>query len=1032
MQNRFTALPENEIARPTPAVVIAVGRFAAQSARQVQNIYLRGDARRAAASAFYQLMPDDSNGFALAELVDQPEIESESSAAGDYLQQRQASLHSAIQNGSALKTRLESLLHEQRVHENLIEAGWTELYDVPLNFFILADLNDPWTSGILLPLGAILNELVANTSLCQAHWMLGTGIFPESAPDQDMNVWSSLLAFDDFLSPDSKYREALARELKIQYQQTPDFSVYLFDSRKEGTAMVKDPTSLNTLLGNALLALLQRDLARRFHQERDEDALIEHSAYYSSIGAAALVYDPESLQTACASRLGYIFLREKILCAASDGQKAIEHAVLLQEKIGGIYNWLESLSGQLPPSIGQVRIQHDTLEMTALLTDISLFVLDYERVQTTPWAVQLQSYNTRFQEVTMKEVDTKLAANAELLQTRLAEILRTAVHDMPLEADLCPGGLNNTRSVLELTSDGFGKSANDLNRLTGQVQEHQSAVADKLATQSQHLQSLLSNAPTLPWWIRILPAFARRWLAPLYMLRHYGRQLYLAQSLRDECLILLQQLCGLRVEQLALEFIKTILPGLQVLVQDAQTDLVLFEEKLTQAMQTFSPEWDEFPLAATANGWDELFRQPIVERCLATWSFDQWRPELDGWVHDFLATQPMFTDWRSVESDAITEWVKEQAIKAYYPVWSLDLDAIFGLWATNTPGFTVEKPLSGRTITTCMGIAIPPIRPDFDAVGGSYGSGVTFHGLTSSPDWVNCCLPPSQNGLVRWQAIYTGDPYTALFIQVCRSVPLRSLVDSFQLARLKLDGLPSEHRRVYDLLRELDRSAHLIQETVDPHSPDLVHKTYQWKFQPKGSSKEFEQTIELSISRSRFEYYRRQERLNGQWNVYAELEMPEVRELATEFQKLHALHKWSTFNQAHNVLKFVQNCISYSYDKETTGHEDWARYPIETLMEGTGDCEDVSILCASVISRLGFQAVLLAYPKHLAFGVAGADNLRGEYIHSSETGLRYYYGEATANRWHLGEIPREYMNSLPKQILTVNILIQEDDKIHTI
>ncbi len=92
-------------------------------------------------------------------------------------------------------------------------------------------------------------------------------------------------------------------------------------------------------------------------------------------------------------------------------------------------------------------------------------------------------------------------------------------------------------------------------------------------------------------------------------------------------------------------------------------------------------------------------------------------------------------------------------------------------------------------------------------------------------------------------------------------------------------------------------------------------------------------------------------------------------------------------------------------------------------MEGTGDCEDVAILCTGIIARLGFPVVLLLYPKHLAFGVAGADNLKGDYVQDRKNGLHYFYGEATANGWHLGQIPKEYLNTTPEQILPVNILI---------
>ena len=70
--------------------------------------------------------------------------------------------------------------------------------------------------------------------------------------------------------------------------------------------------------------------------------------------------------------------------------------------------------------------------------------------------------------------------------------------------------------------------------------------------------------------------------------------------------------------------------------------------------------------------------------------------------------------------------------------------------------------------------------------------------------------------------------------------------------------------------------------------------------------------------------------------------------------------------------------------------------------------------------------VLLVYPKHIAFGVAGAEKLKGEYVHDLGTGRFYFYGEATADGWHLGQIPKEYREIKPQQIVPVNILIEEE------
>jgi hypothetical protein len=295
------------------------------------------------------------------------------------------------------------------------------------------------------------------------------------------------------------------------------------------------------------------------------------------------------------------------------------------------------------------------------------------------------------------------------------------------------------------------------------------------------------------------------------------------------------------------------------------------------------------------------------------------------------------------------------------------------------------------------------------------------------PDWQYCKAPPAGDAKDNWEIIYTDDPFTVQFTRLRHSVSLQSLVEMIRPGKQRLESLSNEHKRSLEIIHSLTLMDNPSGSgSVDPDNPDFVHKTFRWKFKPKGSGVEIDQSISLDISHTRFEHYRRLPRFSGEWNRYVEEEMPEIRCLAMEFQKLHAVQKWSTYNQAFDILMFVQSSILYSNDLDTTGYQDWARYPIETLMEGTGDCEDVAILCASIIARLGFQTVLLVYPSHVALGVAGADRLKGDYIKDSHTGKRYFYGEATSNGWHLGEIPKSYNGIEPTSILPVNILIADD------
>ncbi|HWG92428.1 MAG TPA: hypothetical protein VNZ52_16405 [Candidatus Thermoplasmatota archaeon] len=104
------------------------------------------------------------------------------------------------------------------------------------------------------------------------------------------------------------------------------------------------------------------------------------------------------------------------------------------------------------------------------------------------------------------------------------------------------------------------------------------------------------------------------------------------------------------------------------------------------------------------------------------------------------------------------------------------------------------------------------------------------------------------------------------------------------------------------------------------------------------------------------------------------------------------------------ALDFVQS-ISYILDRDSMGREDYPRYPVETLAEGRGDCEDLSFLYAALLRELGYGTVLLLYPGHLVAGVAMTEPRGFGVAHG---GTWYAYAEPTAPGWRIGEAPEEY------------------------
>lgn len=74
------------------------------------------------------------------------------------------------------------------------------------------------------------------------------------------------------------------------------------------------------------------------------------------------------------------------------------------------------------------------------------------------------------------------------------------------------------------------------------------------------------------------------------------------------------------------------------------------------------------------------------------------------------------------------------------------------------------------------------------------------------------------------------------------------------------------------------------------------------------------------------------------------------------------LSRWELANQ---VLAMVQREVAYQFDEVSTDafeggpFEDYGRFALETVNDRVGDCECTAIMCASILSHLGFRTALI-------------------------------------------------------------------------
>jgi hypothetical protein len=136
--------------------------------------------------------------------------------------------------------------------------------------------------------------------------------------------------------------------------------------------------------------------------------------------------------------------------------------------------------------------------------------------------------------------------------------------------------------------------------------------------------------------------------------------------------------------------------------------------------------------------------------------------------------------------------------------------------------------------------------------------------------------------------------------------------------------------------------------------------------------------------------------------------------LAGAFERRAAEENFTEWEKINMVVDFIQ---SLEYQSETG---EYPKYPIETLHDGGGDCEDTSILLASILDKMGIDCVLLSPPGHMSVGLA-ITGLSGH--HYLWAGKKYFYVETTGKNWKIGAIPTAYEGTA--KIYAIPASIQE-------
>ncbi|MEG6615612.1 hypothetical protein V6C27_04120 [Peptococcaceae bacterium 1198_IL3148] len=196
--------------------------------------------------------------------------------------------------------------------------------------------------------------------------------------------------------------------------------------------------------------------------------------------------------------------------------------------------------------------------------------------------------------------------------------------------------------------------------------------------------------------------------------------------------------------------------------------------------------------------------------------------------------------------------------------------------------------------------------------------------------------------------------------------------------------------------------------TVGEQTDNYIQRTYQWNYAAR------QWTWTINIHEDHYNYFKNLKRpMTDDYSIYVTNEFDDayIESLVSKFKSDTKKYGFTERETVDFIVAFVQS-LKYVLDDVSTGYDEYPKYPLETLVDQQGDCEDTSILLASLLREMGYGVVLIMFPDHMGVGVKGSPDMPGHYFEYE--GSRYYYVETTGSGWGIGNLPDEYRGQKAK------------------
>lgn len=196
---------------------------------------------------------------------------------------------------------------------------------------------------------------------------------------------------------------------------------------------------------------------------------------------------------------------------------------------------------------------------------------------------------------------------------------------------------------------------------------------------------------------------------------------------------------------------------------------------------------------------------------------------------------------------------------------------------------------------------------------------------------------------------------------------------------------------------------------------NVVERNYSWQ----SHDYIYSFSIDFNVYESLYKYYKSLGRYYDT-DMIKYIEDPTnlkiVDQLVDSIKRLCASSGYSEDATVREAINFVQN-LNYLEDEGDKIINEWPKYPIETLYDYGGDCEDHTILLGAMLKEMGYGCAFILFNDHVGIGIAGSDDMPGAYYQYG--GVNYYFVETTYPEWKIGEVPDDYKDK-EARIIVIN------------